>query len=128
MTSGLIDSETFKKIADMYREFQSLKQRFGQISGQTSGQSYVNPGNSLRVVITTEDISPNTYGGFKFTTGAKGSETATGDEYQGFYRNAETDPPDLPSGTLCYAMWVPCDSLGDGETGWELTPIACLDA
>ena len=82
----------------------------------------------LAVVITTETISPNTYGGFRHTTGAKGSETAEGPTLQGFYRNEEADPPDLPSGTLCYRSEVPCDDLGDGETGWELTPIACIDA
>lgn len=84
----------------------------------------------LRIVITTEDIAPNTYGGFKFTTGAKGSETVTGDEYQGYYRNTEDDAPDIPEGTTCFAIWIPCSDLDTeaGETGWELTPEACIDA
>lgn len=82
----------------------------------------------LRIVKTTETISPNTFGGFKFTTGAKGSEAVTGDEYQGFYRASDsTDPPDLPIATLCYAIWVPCDTLTGDQTGWELTPVACIE-
>lgn len=84
--------------------------------------------DSLCIVITTELIEPNTYGSFKFTTGAKGSESVTGDEYQGWYRAEETDPPDLPSGTKCFAMWVACDTLTGTQTGWELTPVACIDA
>lgn len=83
----------------------------------------------LRMAITTEEIEPGAYGGFKFTTGAKGSEAVTGEEYQGFYRSSvATDPPNLPSGTLCFAIWVPCDTLEDDETGWELTPVQCLEA
>jgi hypothetical protein len=78
------------------------------------------------MAITTEDISPNTYGGFKFASGAKGSEVVAGDEYQGFYRGTSADDTtDLPSGTLCFAIWVPCDTLGETETGWELTPVYC---
>lgn len=84
----------------------------------------------LRIAITTEDISPNTYGAAKFTTGAKGSETVTGEEYQMFYRAEEVDAPDCPSGTKCFAIWIDCSDLDTAaeETGWELTPIACIDA
>lgn len=83
--------------------------------------------DDLRIVITTDVITPDTYGPAKFTTGAKGSESVTGDAYQMFYRSYKTDSPDIPSGTKCYAQYVACDSLEGDETGWEIRPCACIE-
>lgn len=124
--SGVVPSkDAWDAIREMYRWWRSYRTQGAQ-NGQMGQADRRVSRHPLRMAITTEDISPNSYGGFKFASGAKGSEAVTGDEYQGFYRGTSADDTvDLPSGTLCFAIWVPCDTLGETETGWELTPVYC---
>ena len=124
--SGVVPSkDAWDAIREMYRWWRSYRTQGAQ-NGQTGQADRRVSRHPLRMAITTEDISPNTYGGFKFASGAKGSEVVTGDEYQGFYRGTSADDTtDLTSGTLCFAIWVPCDTLGETESGWELTPVYC---
>lgn len=123
--NGIIPSrDAWDAIRDMYRWWSTHKVQGVQNGQQGQADRRVSR-HPLRMAITTEDIAPNSYGSFKFASGAKGSESVTGDEYQGFYRsNGSSD--DLPEDTLCYAIWVPCDTLGETETGWELTPVECI--
>lgn len=127
--NGIIPSrDAWDAIRDMYRWWSTHKVQGVQNGQQGQADRRVSR-HPLRIVITTEDIAPNAYGAFKFTSGAKGSESATGEEYQGFYRGtSEDDTEDLPTDTLCFAIWVPCDTLGENETGWELTPVYCPEA
>lgn len=129
MTQPVLPSrDAWNAIGEMYRWWRSYRTQGAQ-NGQLGQAERRVSRHPLRMAITTEEITPDSYGRFKFTTGAKGSEIVTGAEYRGFYRAlAATDPPNLPSGTLCFAIWVPCDTLGEGETGWELTPVQCVEA
>lgn len=86
------------------------------------------PSSELGIAITTEEIQPNTFGLARFAHGPKGEEVAYGPEYLMFFRNEEPDPQPCPASTKCYRSWVPCNSLEGEQTGWELTPIACIDA
>ena len=123
--SGVVPSkDAWDAIREMYRWWRSYRTQGAQ-NGQMGQADRRVSRHPLRMAITTEEITPDTYGGFKFASGAKGSEVVTGDEYQGFYRsNGSSDA--LPEDTLCYAIWVPCDTLGDNATGWELTPVECI--
>jgi len=127
--SGVLPSrEAWDGLREMYLWWRSHKTQGAQ-NGQMGQAERRISRHPLRMAITTEEIEPDTYGTFRFTSGAKGSEVASGSEYQGFYRSSvATDPPNLPSGTLCFAIWVPCDTLEDDETGWELTPVQCVEA
>lgn len=128
MTQPVLPSrDAWNAIGEMYRWWRSYRTQGAQ-NGQLGQAERRVSRHPLRIVITTEVISPNTYGSAKFTTGAKGSEAVTGDAYQMFYRAEESDAPDCPSGTKCFAIWIPCDTLSSEETGWEITPIACIDA
>lgn len=126
--SGVVPSrDAWDAIREMYRWWRSYRTQGAQ-NGQMGQSDRRVSRHPLRMAITTEEITPDTYGGFKFASGAKGSEVVTGEEYQGFYRaSTDTDPPDLPADTLCFAIWVPCDTLGETETGWELTPVQCVE-
>lgn len=126
MSGPVIPSrDAWAELVKMYQWWRSYKTQGAQ-NGQLGQAERRISRHPLRMAITTEEIEPDTYGGFKFTTGAKGSEAVTGEEYQGFYRSSvATDPPNLPSGTLCFAIWVPCDTLTGEQTGWELTPVYC---
>ncbi|TXH43415.1 MAG: hypothetical protein E6Q97_34140 [Desulfurellales bacterium] len=90
------------------------------------GSGYVSSSDDdPRIVIVVDaDIAPNTWGKFKFTEGAKGAEAPIGEAFDGFYRNEEEDPPDLPEGTKCLLLWIASDE--PDEPGWELFPLICL--
>lgn len=124
--NGIIPSrDAWDAIRDMYRWWSTHKVQ-GVQNGQQGQSDRRVSRHPLRIVITTEEIAPNTYGTAKFTTGAKGSESVTGDAYQMFYRAEGEDAPNCPGGTKCFAIWIPCDTLEDDETGWELTPVECI--
>lgn len=123
MSDGFVfNSDARRRISEAIKWVEQNKSP----SSQPAQASAAFSRHPLRMAITTEEIDPGTYGGFKFTTGAKGSEAVTGEEYQGFYRGtSEDDEEPLASGTLCFAIWVPCDTLTGDQTGWELTPVYC---
>ena len=126
MTDPVIPSrDAWSAVQEMYRWWRSYKTQGAQ-NGQLGQAERRISRHPLRLVITTADIDPGEYGPAKFTTGAKGSEAVTGDAYQMFYRGtSDTDTTPLDSGTLCFAIWVPCDTLTGEQTGWELTPVYC---
>ena len=70
----------------------------------------------MRIGIAQEAISPNTSGTFQFAYGTKGSETADGNDLEGYYRTA-SDSADIPEDAVCYVFWI--------NGGWELTPVEC---
>ena len=115
-----LNADARKQIRAAVEKSQSRRERAGFEGG--GGVQVAESGNGPFIVITTEAISPNTFGGFKFVTGARGSETATGNEYQAFWF-AESDADDLTLGTKCFAVWIP--SSEPGESGWVITPILC---
>lgn len=125
MSGPVIPSrDAWAELVKMYQWWRSFRTQGAQ-NGQMGQAERRISRHPLRMAITTEEIEPDSYGPFKFTTGAKGSEAVTGEEYQGFYRsNGGSDA--LPEGTLCFAIWVPCDTLEGEQTGWELTPVECI--
>lgn len=125
---GVFDVATAKEVLRQAKWVRDNRSRIIPVGSTPPGTTPRFGRHPLRLAITTELIEPNTYGSAKFTTGAKGSEAVTGDAYQMFYRAEETDAPDLPSGTKCFAIWIDCDTLTGTQTGWELTPVACIDA
>ena len=75
-----------------------------------------------QIVITQATITANSSGNCKFTTGAFGSETATGSNVTMYWRT--TDSVSIPSGTKCYATEI-YNSAGV-FLRWELDPVGCL--
>jgi len=127
MTDGvLFNQNAASRIASATKWIEQNKANIIPSGNGVLEPSARNGRHPMRIVITTEEIDPNTFGGFQFTTGSKGSETGSGDTYQGFYRAAEDATP-IPDETLCYAIWIPCDSLASEQTGWELSPCLCLE-
>lgn len=88
------------------------------------GTGYVpSGGDDPRIVIvTTDDIDPNTWGKFKFTEGAKGHEYAIGDEFDGYYRNDDPKAEPLTVGTFSEIEWIGSSDNSD-LSGWEFRPF-----
>ena len=112
MSGPVIPSrDAWAELVKMYQWWRSYKTQGAQ-NGQLGQSERRISRHPLRMAITTEEIEPDTYGEFRFATGAKGEEIEGDGPFRGFYRASQTeDPPNLPSGTLCFAIWVPCDSL-----------------
>ena len=104
--------EAARKIARMYREWNASGMDFQQARQVVAAPSE----NGPFIGIAQADIDPNTSGSFKFARGAKGGETAYGNEYDGYYRTS-SDSGAIPEDAFVYVVWI--------NDGWELTPVEC---
>lgn len=110
-----------RKIADTVRKVAGNAGTWG--STKTPPALRGIPGyTGLLLAKTTEAISPNTFGTFKFTSGGRGAEATYGDEYEGYWFWDEA-ADDLASDTLVFVYWVP--NSDTSESGWVITPVLC---
>lgn len=77
------------------------------------------------IAIGQETIPANDFGSVKVAIGSKGAEAAIGDPIAGYYRDGNLSAPNAPSGTRFLMTWLPST---EGESGIELTPLACLES
>lgn len=88
------------------------------------GLSVPLPDGGILLAMVSAEIEPNAWGKFRFTQGGKGSETAYGAEFDGYYRNEDEEASALPENELCLVIWIA--SSDASEPGWELFPLRCL--
>lgn len=67
-------------------------------------------------VVFGGDVAENSWGQFKKARGTKGSETAYGEAYDGYYRTTAGDPS-ITDGSLIYYVWI--------GKGYEISPAGC---
>lgn len=106
------DKRDIERIARAVRDFEQSEGKYPRTTDHNRDRRF----RAARLGIAQESISPNTSGTFQFAYGTKGSETADGNDLEGYYRTA-SDSGDIATDAVCYVFWI--------NDGWELTPVEC---
>ena len=112
MVRQIFTGKTLKRIRRVVRAFEGD----GGGGGRNRKATPAPGGRQVGLGIVQETISVNTSGDFKFAKGTKGSETAYGKAYDGYYRG---DPAAgaITAGKYVYYTWI--------VDGYDISPVIC---